>query len=51
MLELTGLIASLDGRVLLRTSRSGPEPALLGRAVARFLLDECGGVDLLVGAQ
>jgi hydroxymethylbilane synthase len=51
MLELTGLIASLDGRVLLRTSRSGREPARLGRAVARFLLDECGGVDLLVGAQ
>lgn len=49
--ELTGMLASLDGRVLVRESRSGPDPAELGRAVARYLLDDCGGADLLVGAS
>lgn len=40
-LSIEVLVASLDGRVLLRTWRSGPErqPEELGRAAARDLLD------------
>lgn len=46
-IEITGMLASLDGRVLIREHRVGTDPDLLGRAVARFLLDERGGRDLL----
>ncbi|MCY4664993.1 MAG: hydroxymethylbilane synthase, partial [Acidimicrobiaceae bacterium] len=46
-LELTGLLASLDGRTLIRDTRRGTEPETLGRAVARHLLDDCGGRTLL----
>ena len=46
-LELTGLLASPDGRVLIRDARRGRDPETLGRAVARHLLDHCGGRTLL----
>jgi hypothetical protein len=41
------MLASLDSRVLIRERRVGTDPDQLGRAVARFLLDERGGRDLL----
>jgi hydroxymethylbilane synthase len=46
-LRLDGLLASLDGRVVLRHRAAGDEPAALGRAVARHLLDRAGGRELL----
>ena len=46
-LELTGLLASLDGHVLLKETRRGSNPAALGRAVARCLLDSPDGESLL----
>ena len=45
--ELTGLLASLDGRVVLRDSRVGDDADVLGRSIARHLLDDAGGHDLL----
>ena len=50
-LELTGLLASLDGGMLIRDTRLGRDPETLGRAVARHLLDECGGHTLLEAAR
>jgi hydroxymethylbilane synthase len=41
-LALTGLVASDDGRVVLRHADRGADPVALGRAVARYLLDEAG---------
>ncbi|HTZ09133.1 MAG TPA: hydroxymethylbilane synthase [Acidimicrobiales bacterium] len=41
--ELEGMVASRDGRILLRRRRGGSDPETLGREVARELLDECGG--------
>jgi hydroxymethylbilane synthase len=46
-LHLDALLASLDGRVVLRTGDDGPDPADLGRALARRLLEEAGGAWLL----
>lgn len=46
-LVLEGLIASLDGRVVLRTAVEGDDPAALGREVARRLLHDHGGSELL----
>lgn len=46
-LQLEGLIASLDGHVLLRRAMRGGDPSELGRALARELLDRCGGAELL----
>ena len=49
-LTLTGILARLDGRVVLRHTAEGAEgdePEALGRAVARHLLDEAGGTALL----
>jgi hydroxymethylbilane synthase len=46
-LVLEGLLASLDGRIVLRTSAAGSDPEALGVVVARSLLDECGGAALL----
>lgn len=40
---LDALLASLDGRVVLRVSGAGADPAPLGRAVARRILDDAGG--------
>lgn len=44
--ELTGMMASADGRVLIRHVSTGSEPGEVGREVARYLLDEAGGRDL-----
>ena len=41
-LALTGMVASDDGRVVLRHADRGADPVALGRAVARYLLDEAG---------
>lgn len=38
-ITLTGLLASPDGRMLVRERRSGADPAALGRSVARRLLE------------
>ncbi len=46
-LRLEGLIASLDGRVVLRTAAEGADPEALGREVAHSLLHDHGGADLL----
>jgi hydroxymethylbilane synthase len=44
---LTGMIASLDGHVLLRHRDEGDDGVEVGRAVARHLLDEGGATALL----
>lgn len=41
-LALTGLVAAEDGRVVLRHTERGSDPDLLGRSVARYLLDDAG---------
>jgi hydroxymethylbilane synthase len=49
-LELDAVLASLDGHVVLRhrmAGEAGSDPAALGRAVARHLLDVAGGSALL----
>ena len=46
-LQLEGLLASLDGRIILRHRSAGEEPEALGRAVAQHLLDHAGGRALL----
>jgi hydroxymethylbilane synthase len=46
-LTLTGLIASLDGRIVLRHTATDLDGPALGRAVARHLLDNSGGAALL----
>ena len=50
-IELVGMLSSLDGRVLIRERRVGGDPDALGRGVARFLLDERGGHDLLADTR
>lgn len=45
--QLTGLLASTDGTRLIRDTRGGRDPAMLGTAVARHLLDDRGGRELL----
>lgn len=42
-LELEALLASLDGRILLRHRARGQDPEALGRALAEELLGPCGG--------
>lgn len=49
-LTLTGLLASGDGRVVLRYVLAGEDPLELGGAVAAHLLDEGGGHSLLADA-
>lgn len=46
-LILTGMIASLDGHTLLRHADVGDDALVLGRSVARHLLDEGGAGALL----
>ena len=48
-LAIEGLLASMDGHVVLRERRSVPvaEAEAVGRALARFLLDDAGGASLL----
>ncbi len=45
-LRLTGMMGSADGLIVLRHTEAGRQPGELGRAVARYLLDEAGGYDL-----
>jgi hydroxymethylbilane synthase len=45
-IDLCGLLASGDGVVVLRHQLTGDEPDGLGRAVARYLLEDAGGHDL-----
>ncbi len=42
-IQLTGMLASGDGRVVLRHRLFGERPEDLGRAVARYLLEDGGG--------
>jgi hydroxymethylbilane synthase len=49
--ELKGLVASLDGVVLLRRARRGPAPSEIGRDLAREILDRCGGAEILSGTS
>ena len=49
--ELTGLLASIDGSRLIRDTRLGRDPETLGGAVARHLLDDRGGRELLGPAR
>ncbi|HEX3567425.1 MAG TPA: hydroxymethylbilane synthase [Acidimicrobiales bacterium] len=44
--ELTAILASEDGRVVLRHTARGNDPERLGADVARYLLDDCGGAAL-----
>ncbi len=48
--ELTGLLASIDGSRLIRDTRGGRDPEVLGRAVARHLLDDRSGRELLASS-
>jgi hydroxymethylbilane synthase len=48
--KLQGLIASLDGLVLLRKGLVGSGGVEVGRALAREILDNCGGAEVLFGA-
>lgn len=50
-IRIEALLASLDGRVLVRASRRGADAEALGREVARHLLDDAGGTDLLADAR
>jgi hydroxymethylbilane synthase len=45
-LVLTGMLAGADGHVVLRHEATGTDGPALGRAVARYLLDDAGGADL-----
>jgi len=45
-LRLTGMLAGGDGHVVLFHRASGTDGPALGRAVARYLLDDAGGADL-----
>jgi hydroxymethylbilane synthase len=46
-LTLTAFLAAADGRMLLRDTAEGDDPAELGRSLARRLLDDAGGSLLL----
>jgi hydroxymethylbilane synthase len=46
-ITLDALLASLDGHTVVRAARVGTDPGELGAALARHLLDDCGGTDLL----
>ncbi|MGH9188721.1 MAG: hydroxymethylbilane synthase [Acidimicrobiales bacterium] len=47
LLTLTGMVATADGRIVLRHQDSGDDGPALGRRVARYLLDDSGGAKLL----
>jgi hydroxymethylbilane synthase len=44
---IDGLLASLDGRIILRHRERGTDPVAAGRAVATHLLDRSGGREVL----
>jgi hydroxymethylbilane synthase len=45
--RLTAVLATGDGRIVLRRTEEGTEPEALGRRVARHLLDHAGGAMLV----
>ena len=45
-LRLNGMLAGADGHVVLRREATGDDGVALGRSVARYLLDDAGGIDL-----
>ncbi len=45
-LELEGMLASGDGRVVVRARLSGDDPQALGRALAQHLVHDCGASSL-----
>jgi hydroxymethylbilane synthase len=45
-LVLTGMVAGADGHVVLKHEATGSDGPALGRAVARYLLNDAGGADL-----
>ncbi len=45
-ITLSGMMASEDGRMVLRHTATADDPEKLGRAVARYLVDEAGGSSL-----
>jgi hydroxymethylbilane synthase len=47
MISLTALLASLDGRIVLRHDVAGDDAATVGRDAALYLLDKAGGRALL----
>jgi hydroxymethylbilane synthase len=47
IIKFSAAILSPDGQTVLAETRSGTDPQSLGRDVARWLLDERGGADLL----
>jgi hydroxymethylbilane synthase len=51
MVRLTGMVAGHDGRIVLRHQADGADPGRVGRQVARYLLDQAGGRELLDGAN
>ena len=46
-ISLEGLLATGDGRIVIRRRDDDTDPVALGRRVARYLLDEAGGTALL----
>lgn len=49
--SLEGMIAALDGHIVLRAGASGPDPSALGGEVAEALLDGSGARDLLLAGR
>jgi porphobilinogen deaminase len=49
-IHLAAVLASGDGRVLLRMSADGDHPAELGRNLAREMLERAGGARILEDA-
>ena len=50
-IHLTAILASGDGRLVLRHEDDGDDPAELGRRIARYLLGDAGGEMLLAEAS
>jgi porphobilinogen deaminase len=46
-IHLTAMLASTDGRVLLRADDTGVDPEALGNRLAQRLLEDAGGRDLV----
>ena len=46
-IRLTGMVAGTDGLVVLRQEMVGTDGLALGRAVARYLIDDAGGAELM----
>ena len=50
-IAISGVLASLDGRVLLRLAVEGDDPVVIGRLLAHTLLHDRGGSDLLADVR